>query len=309
MLSDTIRILNFDGAVLKQKNLLEQFNPRIIDLKGIGSDSRFWLSKRTSEEIKKTLTPELNNAITLLGSGDFHHISSLLVDQFHQPITVVAFDFHPDWDIFPPKLGCGSWVSSVLKKPNVSKVILLGVSSNDISNFWIQTGNLKSLKDNRVEIYPYSHEPTLTVFKKVPDNASIRIERGVFYNKIHWQELKNCNLNDLFFELAKRIRDKDVYVSIDKDCLNQDYALTNWESGRLNLDELLSLLKLIKENLNIIGLDIVGDYSLPDAKSRFKAVISRLDHPKDYSAKAKNEDAVTSINEQTNIKIIKSLIR
>jgi arginase family enzyme len=115
------------------------------------------------------------------------------------------------------------------------------------------------------------------------------------------------NLKDLFFELMKRIKVKDAYVSIDKDCLNENHSLTNWESGAFELDQLLLLLKLIKDNLNIVGMDIAGDYSLVIGKSNLKAAIARLDHPKEYSANHKPDELITSINEQTNIKILQSL--
>jgi len=302
-----VRIINFDDSIVKQKRLLEKFRPSVIDLQKIGPQARLWLSSRTKAEVENALTPDSSNAITFLGSGDFHHISSLLIGRFSRPLTVISFDFHPDWDIFPPKLGCGSWITNILNKPDIDKVILLGASSIDISSPWIQAGNLKSLKNNRVEIYPYSHEPTLTVFKKVPDNASIKVERGIFCSRIHWRQLKDMNLSDLFFELMKRIRVKDTYVSIDKDCLKENHSLTNWESGFFELGQLLFLLKLIKDNLNIVGMDIAGDYSFPAGKNRFKAAMARLDHPDEYSASRKPDDLVSSVNEQTNLKILQLL--
>lgn len=260
LFSRPIRILNFDNSLIRQTQLLERFSPNIIDLTKIGPASRLWADLKSTTEIKKFLNPQERNTITFLGSGDFHHISSLLIEQFSEPLSVIVFDFHPDWDILPPRLGCGSWVSNILRRKNIEKVILLGVSSDDISNIWVQTGNLNSLKNNRVEIYPYVHRPTFTLLKKVPDNLSLRIERGILYNRIYWQELKNNNLADFFGGVIARLKSKKIYLSIDKDCLKANYSLTNWEEGLFSLEELSIFLGMIKNNLDIAGVDILGDY-------------------------------------------------
>jgi len=303
-----IRILNFDDSITKQKKLLERFSPVVVDLTRYGPTCRLWLNKKTANEIINFLQPALRNAITFLGSSDFHHISCLLIEQFTEPISVIIFDFHPDWDILPPRLGCGSWVTNILKSPNIKKIIVLGVSSEDISSFWIQMGNLSALKGNRVEIFPYTHEPTITLLKQVPnDNVSIKVAKGLFYNKIYWRQMKDINLANLFFEIMGRIQTKHVYVSIDKDCLKSSYALTNWEEGYFELKDLLNLLKLIKENLKIVGVDITGDYSFPKMKNRIKDIFSRLDHPRNYSAKSQAQTIIDSINEQTNIEILELL--
>ncbi|MDD5774301.1 MAG: arginase family protein, partial [bacterium] len=176
-------------------------------------------------------------------------------------------------------------------------------------SFWVQTGNLNSLESDRVEIYPYAHKPTLTLFKRVPDNVSISVDRGWGLNKIHWQELKNKDLTAFFYALLDRLKTKKVYVSVDKDCLKSAYSVTNWEEGCFELNELLILLKLIRDNLDVIGMDITGEYSPPEVKGKIKTLFSRLDHPRDYSARNKPDPWISSINEQTNMKILELFLQ
>jgi len=265
------------------------------------------MNAATAEKIRKTLDPSLKTSVTFLGSGDFHHISSLLIRQFNEPISVIIFDYHPDWDILPPKFGCGSWVSRILEMPNVRKVILLGVSSEDISSFSMQTANLAALKENRLEIYPYSHSPSKVFFRAVPENISFEMHRHLLRSSIVWQELKNKNLNDFFSKLIQRLPTRNAYVSIDKDCLASGHSLTNWEEGCFSLDELLLLLGLIKEKMEVAGLDITGEYSPPYFAGKIKEIFSKLDHPGDYSAKGKPQETINSINEKTNIAILERL--
>ena len=307
MLNNTIRILNFDDSIVSQLRLISRYKTEIVDLKDLGPGARYWLDKKAGAEVEKRIRSSAKDSITFLGSGDFHHITSLLVDQFDEELCVIVFDFHPDWDIRPPRLGCGSWVNKVLENKNILKFILIGVSSGDISSFRIQTANLGSLKDDRVEIYPYSHAPTLAFFKKIPENLSVRTKNFILFSRIYWNELKNVNLVEFFLHILRRLPAKRVYVSIDKDCLRNEYALTNWEEGRMSLEELLLVLKMIKDNLDIAGVDITGDYSREDIKGRFKRIAVYLDRPKNIRVKNTSESNIAAVNEATNLKILSLL--
>ena len=129
----SVRVLNFDNSVIRQNKLVERFKPSIIDLTDLGPRCRLYSNKKASKEVSVRIDHGSGDSITFLGSGDFHHITSLLLDKFSEDISVISFDDHPDWDILPPKIGCGSWVTRVLSKGNVKKVTLVGASSGDIS--------------------------------------------------------------------------------------------------------------------------------------------------------------------------------
>lgn len=306
MLNRSLRILNFDDSIIKQQRLVSLYKPEIIDLKDIGPRARLWLDKKIKLIIEKRIQNSAKDSITFLGSGDFHHISNILISHFNEPISVIDFDLHPDWDTLPPRLGCGSWVSETQKNKNILKFILFGVSSSDISTFSIQTGNLQALKNNQLEIYPYAHLPSLVFFRSVPQNVSIKkVEKHFFSKKIYWNELQSKNLAEFFMGVVKRLPSRKVYLSIDKDCLKNEFALTNWEEGKFSLGELLLMLKLIKDNLEIVGLDITGDYSRVSVEGRIKRFISRLDHPKEIKANSLSESVINATNEKTNLEILK----
>lgn len=307
MLSGRTRILDFDGSVSRQERLLQNFSPDIVDLKKLGPSVRLWSNARNAELVRRMLRPEAKEAVTFLGSGDFHHITSLLVGQYKDPLTVISFDHHPDWDVLPPKLGCGSWVTKILGKENVKKVVLLGMSSIDISSPLIQSGNLRALRNDRLEIYPHSHAPTRVFLKKVPENACLEVGRSGFFSEIGWHELNGRDPETVFAEFAKRLPVRDVYVTIDKDCLRASHALTNWEEGLMELDELLKWLALIREKLEIVGLDITGDHSFPRTKGLARAIYERWDHPRCYSARGRSQEEIDSVNEATNLAILQTL--
>jgi len=66
---------------------------------------------------------------------------------------------------------------------------------------------------------------------------------------------------------------KDVYASLDLDILDQNEILTFYNQGSLTLEDLLSVIEVIKEEKNLISADMLGyvpnDYNTlhPDPKS------------------------------------------
>jgi hypothetical protein len=222
---------------------------------------------------------------------------------------VIDFDLHPDWDIHSLRTSCGSWVTRSLLRRNILKFILVGVSSYDISSVFIQRGDLGSLADDRMEIYPYTHQPSTVFLRHVPDNISIEVKRYPFFSRISWNELRNKNPVELFIHILNRLPTKNVYLTIDKDCLTIEDALTNWEEGFMSLDELLVLLKLVREHCEIVGADVVGDYSdYAQTEGFLKRAVSYLDHPKRVKARGIPEELVTAANEKTNLKILEILL-
>jgi len=295
MLDKGICVLNFDNSIIRQDKLLSQYPAEIIDFTSLASCARLYFSSKIRKKISDFLGLHRKRCPVFLGSGDFHHVSEILISKINEPFSLIVFDFHPDWDTLPPRFGCGSWVTQALKNKNIFKCVLIGMGSDDLSFPNLQTANLKALKNNRLEIYPYKHKPGRVYF------------RGIDSNKISWHQLEKEDLTKFTLGLINRLPTKKIYISIDKDCLKQEFALTNWEQGLLYLDQLLIALKLFRENLDIIGLDITGDYSAPKIKNLIKAVISRLDHPKEFTAKNCSSDLILTVNEQVNLRILQEL--
>jgi hypothetical protein len=81
------------------------------------------------------------------------------------------------------------------------------------------------------------------------------------------------------FELfAANLGSRNVYVTIDLDCLRAEDALTNWENGRFSVADLEWALG--KLGSRIIGGDICGAYSEPKYARWKQRFASEWDHPK-----------------------------
>lgn len=299
-----IRILNFDDSVTRQTGLLSRYGADIIDLRDIGPRARFWIKEGDRCVLERRIPDQAAGAVTFLGSGDFHHVTDMLISRHEEPITVIDFDFHPDWDTLFPLMHCGSWVARAMKRKNVLKLAMIGASFRGLSPFSLQAGDLASLREDRIEIYPYSCRPSVVFFRAVPPNISLETKRTVFFTGIRWNELRKKNMTEFFLHLLRRLPTKKVYVTVDKDCLATGDALTNWDQGAMSLGDLLVMLKMIKENLEIVGMDITGDYSPVRVDGVFKKIASRLNRPVRIRADELPPEDVAAVNERANLRIL-----
>ena len=55
-----------------------------------------------------------------------------------------------------------------------------------------------------------------------------------------------------------------IYLSVDKDILDESYCVTNWDQGSLSLNELCGLIETAVAERSIIGADICGGISESD---------------------------------------------
>ena len=78
---------------------------RTVDATEWGPRLRFSVSPRTTERFFREITPQLGNFV-LYGSGDFHHLTALWLRRIREPLTLISFDNHPDWDVRPPRWCC-----------------------------------------------------------------------------------------------------------------------------------------------------------------------------------------------------------
>jgi arginase family enzyme len=197
----------------------------------------------------------------LFGSGDFHHLTALWIRRVAQPLVVVSFDNHPDWDIRPPKWCAGSWVNRALELPHVERVSIWGCGNFEC--WWPGQifGNRRAERSGKLEVHPWADE------RPMKD----RQRRGAILRE-NWREH--------FEKFARNLGGANVYVTIDLDCLRNEEAITNWESGRFTIVDLAWALQTLRDNCRIIAGDICGAFSEPSYARWKQKFASEMDHPK-----------------------------
>jgi arginase family enzyme len=194
------------------------------------------------------------------GSGDFHHLSALWLRRLSEPVVLVSFDNHPDWDIRPPRWCCGSWVNRALELPMVQRVSVWGCGNFECWWPGQAFGNRRAERSGRLEVHPWADD-------RPPTD---RTRRGAIDSK-NWRER--------FAAFVKDIATPSVYVTIDMDCLRPQDAVTNWENGRFAVTDVIWALQMLRGQSRIVGGDICGAYSQPRYARWRQKFISEMDHP------------------------------
>lgn len=254
-------ILDFDHSV----GNLERATT--ISLSDWQEDIRFGCSKEKYHQLKQYLDKSLPESYgtVLMGSGDYHHISLLLIERLaaqyaQDPIEVVIFDNHPDNMRYLFGIHCGSWVSYVTNLPFVKHVHVVGITSNDIGVSHSWENRLKPLFNNKLTYW--SMNVDVSWAKMVGLGKAFRS----FPNP---DELMISFLSYLYQSSSP------IYLSIDKDVLSEEAVKTNWDQGLLEPYHILDTISTLKNR--IIGSDITGDISIWYYQSRLKRFLSSLD--------------------------------
>lgn len=255
-------ILNFDQSVINIKDATT------IDLTSWQEDIRFGCSKTKFGQLKEYLDQKLpeHYGTALMGSGDYHHISLLLIERLkakytsQNPIQVVVFDNHPDNMRYMFGIHCGSWVSHVASLPFVSHVHVLGITSHDIGigHFW----------ENR----------WLPLIKNKLTYWSMGVNTKWAKHLGLGKSFRSFTTPDelIVAFLSQQCRtSQPVYLSIDKDVLSEETVKTNWDQGKLETYHILDTISTLNDR--IICSDITGDVSTWHYKSALKRFLSSLD--------------------------------
>lgn len=201
---------------------MHKFGFEVVDCTDLYG-TEFFCSPEAEKEFEKRLSNYSLHGIHFIDSGNYHYISKLWCDRIKWPFSLILFDHHTDMQrsSIEGLLSCGNWVRKMLEDNNYLAKVVV----------------LGAGESQRTTI-----DPSLC-------------SRVLFYgedelrDKSAWKEFSAMHLSE------------PVYVSIDKDVLDTEEAITDWDQGSMTLDELERLLKIVFNNEKVIGLDICGEYT------------------------------------------------
>lgn len=231
--------------------------------------------------------------LTFFGSGDFHHLTFSLLKQFREPMSVVLFDQHPDWDVTSPLPCCGTWVNDALRLPHIERVIVLGAGDEDLGGTQLWRGNRAALRSGRLEIYPATLETSLWPGMGTFETACGKRSQGRF----RWKTLSKHGMSAVLDDVLARLPTERLYVSVDKDCLQSQFARSNWDAGELELSEVCAAIERLRTQCELVGADVTGEWSLPRFRRAWVRAVSRADHPEQEAPTHEELDA----NARTNL--------
>ena len=274
-LSSAPRILDLDGSLTAQPELLKRA-AIAATARELGPHLRYLCTQRALKRFAAWLDHSRRHQLTFYGSGDFHHLTAVLLGQFRAPLSVVVFDQHPDWDITSPLPCCGSWVNAALRLPHVRKIVVIGAGAEDLGGHHLLRGNVTALRNGKLEIYPASFSRSQTLSRRARRLRCARQSGGL----VEWKTVAQMGWNDLLNHIIAGLPTRQIYVSVDKDCLTSQNAISNWDAGELELDDVCAAIERLGRERQIIGADVTGEWSAGAPASPLFRAVSRADHPK-----------------------------
>lgn len=259
---------DFDGSIQAQLAMLnaQGVQPVLHAMRQHETATRLWASAKAFAAMASQLRPRKSlPQFSLIGSGDYHHISLALIARLETPLTVVLFDNHPDWMKPPHQYHCGTWVYQLARLPHVKRVIIIGLESGDIDHDQFKKGDVESFLQQKIILLPY---------RKVQVNTPQPVS-------LHSQLQQDLAAG--IQEVLSQVETEQVYISIDKDCLQTADAQTNWEQGTLPLSTVTAVIQALSQHKQIVGADTVGDFSPLRFRSPLKWIASYFDrkvHPR-----------------------------
>lgn len=247
--------LDLDGAW--PRDVLPDAN--YLDLRDWGPQLRYSTKRHLIEQFFAETHSQIV-PFTLYGSGDFHHLTALWLRRITEPFTLITFDNHPDWDIRPPHWCCGTWINRALAMPNLQRVVIWGCGNFELNcpSRWF--ANWRALRADRLRVQPWT--------ERIAPSAR-RI----------WPGIQRENWRAQFQKFAQSFHGKNIYVTVDMDCLTREESVTNWEQGLFTAEDVAWALGELRENAKMLGGDLCGAHSPVHCARWRQSIESRLDHP------------------------------
>lgn len=295
---------DLDGSLVGQSAVtrrLDAGRAEIIPLRNRAADLRLWTTEaafRRFAALWRSVKPMRGTPVVLYGSGDFHHLANAFIAEAEGPLTVLHFDNHPDWSWSLPHRHCGAWVRAALELPHVRRVVTVGPCSGDLDHPDTSALTVAMLIDGGLVLVPWRRPESAVSRRFVSARpASFDARAG----RLRWREAATRDWDEVVDDLLNLVTTERLWISIDKDVLGPDEAVTNWDQGDLPLAKLIVALRRVAAERRVVGVDICGEYAPAAHDNLLKAFEARLDQP----ASADAPDV--TVNDRTNEALLAAL--
>ena len=296
-----VRVIDLDGSITAQQRLLRVVHPEVYDLRHWGPRLRLvcrWSGfHRFERRLDRLLDADDGSepVVHFLGSGDFHHVALALLRRLHRPFNLLVLDKHPDWMRGLPLLHCGTWLHHAALLPNVRRIFHVGgdVAFDNALRLLAPQALVQSRK---IVTLPATRCFTKGFWQKVPQQP-LRPTPEAPLDRDRLEELLWPHLDDL---------DRfPLYISLDKDVMWMPESVVNWDSGVLELTEIQEIMQFFLKAAgnDLLGMDIVGDWSRVQTQGLFRHLLHRVEHPD----RRIDADQARLSNERTNLMLLRFL--
>lgn len=309
-----VRVLNLDNTLLRQTELFDKYESILTtyDATKWGPNIRMACGYLRYKEWESFLssskcfgrevdgTDDNKTLVTFYGSNDFHHLALSLIRRIRRPINLVMFDNHPDYISYPFGSHCGSWFHQASTLPTVKQAFHFGGASGEWQDETLCSTVFTPwtlLNRGVIKVYPAITTYDVQQWRNV-ETQSVRRMAHTYLTKSRCMEILE--------PLREQFAAYPLYVTLDKDVMNQGDCIQNWDSGYLTKTELLLLLETMIEMSNgrVVAIDVTGDWSEVQVHGCLRRVFHWTQHDEE---KCKEKPQANKVNQTTNIALLEML--
>jgi hypothetical protein len=295
------RILDLDGSLVRQDQLVRHLQARILPLQDWGPSLRIACSHASFGRFQDRLTVlcgsdhDAEPFLSFLGSGDFHHVSLALLRRLHRPCNLLVLDNHPDWMRGVPVLHCGTWLYHVAQLSGVRRIFHLG-GDVDFDNAYRWLAPWPMLRCGKIIVSPARRRFRGKRWGHVPHRP---------LRKWADQPADAGAIEDWLAPFRAELAALPLYISLDKDVLAASEGAVNWDSGHWTAREVVDVVRafVAAAEGELAGMDVVGDWSPVRLHGLMRRVLHWTEHPRQDI----DPDAAAQQNERLNLLLLDGL--
>lgn len=294
-----IRVIDFDGSITAQDRLLRKYQPDVYDLRPWGPRLRLastWARYyRLERRLDRLFGPRETHEsrLSLLGSGDFHHVTLALLRRVRQPFNLLLLDHDADWRRGLPMIASNNWLNQAVRLPNLRRIFLAGVTTRlDNASRWLAPRTL--IESGKLIVLPALERFVRGFWRKTPHQPLRRTPETL---------IDRDRLEEVLWPFLDELDRAPLYISLDKSVLWMPESVTNSHSGVLDLNELEEILQFFLKAAgnDLAGMDIVGDWSPVETSGLLRYFLHRWQHP----LRTIDAQQARLCNERTNLTLLR----
>ena len=147
-------------------------------------------------------------------------------------------------------------------------------------------------------------------FEIATRDEPMTVQHGIIsaYSKLHGKRgiFEAPYSGDVYLLAPHRhaLASRPLYVSFDKDVLQADEAIVNWDSGHLVTEEARRVVEaFVSASAGLAGMDVVGDWS----PVRVQGLLRRFLHWTEHPSMSVHPEEAQARNEQLNLTLVELL--
>jgi len=302
-----LRVINLDGALTKQTELMELYKPELIDLNDWGPYMRIDCSFRYFWNFEKALSRKIGSItdddpagrplVNFYGSNDYHHIALPLIRRFRTPFNLILLDNHPDWFQYYTGMHCGCWFTQAVSLPTCQMGFHFGGCSGEFLDTW-SIHPWKELREGKIAVFP-----TISNF------SGLKWEQVKYQQPIRdgYNEITEERIRELLEPFRESLAKYPLYITLDKDCIYKHHNYQNWNSGNLGRLEVIRILKVLLEYSGgrLLALDITGEFTEVRVNGVWRHYLHKTQHEEELNTQP--QQMALETNQETNLTILKFL--